>query len=178
MGLASPPPQAKPAEPPPQSSLRSSSRWLASPPPEASLSEPPPQSSLRSSSRRLASPPPQAGLPEPPPHKKETTQVLDATESCVGRPGRTVSLLTSRRQVVPSWAARPGELGTALLLQTRPPGLPMSSSTRGSSERASWRLRGNPSAEDERCRRHGRLLARLDHYGRAFLFAGCHMKEL
>jgi len=37
-GLASPPPQAKPAEPPPRSSLRSD-RWLASPPPVASLQE-------------------------------------------------------------------------------------------------------------------------------------------
>jgi len=39
-------------------------------------------------------------------------------------------------------------------------------------ERASWRLRGTLSAEDERCRRHGRLRPRLDSYGRAFVFAG------
>ena len=28
---------------------------------------------------------------------------------------------------------------------------------------------GYPSAEDERCRRHWRLIPRLGHYGRAFL---------
>ena len=36
----------------------------------------------------LASPPPQAKPANLPLHKKETTQRLDVTESCVGRPGR------------------------------------------------------------------------------------------
>ena len=71
LGLASPPPQAKPAEPPPQSRLRSCLPFAHRP--HAAGIEP----MVANSGMQLlglASPPPQAKPAEPPLHKKEDTE--------------------------------------------------------------------------------------------------------
>ena len=63
---------------------------------------------------------------------------------------------------------------SASLLIMLPPSVPRYVVPR---ERIIVEAPGYPSAEDERCRRHGRLTAGLCGHGRALLFAGCHIKK-
>ena len=101
----------------------------------------------------LASPPPQAKPAKPPPHKKEATQRLEVTGSCCGGPSwrplfdfEKTSLLCSRYAAV-SVVTAMQEKG---LIQTRRL-CHQFLDVWFLDERASWRLRGHPSAEDERC---------------------------